>query len=332
MSLNTKADTTSHNFVFQIDTLGEGNSSLLNDVFIIDENNIWAVGEIYLKNANGQPDPTPYNAAQWDGTRWNLHRFYYRDDQNNLLLFTPIRGVFAFGANDVWFAAGSVFRWNGNFIQSYLLRSTILSGFETIEKLWGTSNSNLYGVGNAGTIVHFNGSSWQKLASGTAVDIQDIWGAVDAKTGQPTILAVASLVNYGRALNLLQIQGATITPLDTTGLQIAESSVWFEPGKAYYIGGDGLFKKTGITEKTWSIAYKPSIYIDRVRANSSNDVFLCGSYGFLAHYNGLTWKNYTDKEVPSFYSRYKGLAVRRNLIVAVGWLEEQAVILRGKRN
>ncbi|MCO6473712.1 MAG: hypothetical protein J5I57_08280, partial [Melioribacteraceae bacterium] len=38
-------DTTSHNFSWEIFTFGEGfNSSILRDVAIIDENNIWAVG------------------------------------------------------------------------------------------------------------------------------------------------------------------------------------------------------------------------------------------------------------------------------------------------
>jgi len=38
-------DTTSHNFIWEIDTLGIG-GSYLNDVAIIDENNIWVVGNI----------------------------------------------------------------------------------------------------------------------------------------------------------------------------------------------------------------------------------------------------------------------------------------------
>jgi hypothetical protein len=42
-------DTTSHNFTWEIDTLGDGNSSVLRDVCIINDTCVWAVGEIYKK-------------------------------------------------------------------------------------------------------------------------------------------------------------------------------------------------------------------------------------------------------------------------------------------
>lgn len=317
-------DTTSHNFVFEIDTLGDGSSSVLNDVWIFDENNIWAVGEIYVQDSTGQSEEV-YNAVHWDGKKWNLLQLYYPFNQTQLLI-VPIRGIFAFSPNDIWLAAGSVFRWNGSSIQPFLLRPMILSGPETVEKLWGTSSSNLYGVGNAGTIVYYDGSNWQKLISGTTVDIQDIWGE-----GQ-TVLAVASLVNYGRGLDLLKIQGTTVTKLDTTGLRMAESSIWFEQNQIYYVAGDGLFKKQNLIESNWQFAlYQPTIYIDRIRANAWNDIFVAGSFGFVAHYNGSTWKDYTGLEAPRFYSRYKGLSVKENFVAAAGWLNEQAIALRGQR-
>ncbi len=56
-------DTTSHNFEWQITYLGEGASSYLKDVAIIDENNIWSVGEIYLKDSTGQYIHPPYNGV-----------------------------------------------------------------------------------------------------------------------------------------------------------------------------------------------------------------------------------------------------------------------------
>jgi hypothetical protein len=46
----TTLDTTSHNFSWQTFTFGEHSSSMLNDVAIIDENNIWTVGDIYLND------------------------------------------------------------------------------------------------------------------------------------------------------------------------------------------------------------------------------------------------------------------------------------------
>ena len=42
-------------------------SSVLYDVAIIDENNIWAVGEIYMNDSLGQSLPDAYNAVHWNG-------------------------------------------------------------------------------------------------------------------------------------------------------------------------------------------------------------------------------------------------------------------------
>ncbi len=57
----TTMDTTSHNFTRQSFTFGQHSSSVLYDVAIIDENNIWAVGDIYMNDSLGNPDPNRYN-------------------------------------------------------------------------------------------------------------------------------------------------------------------------------------------------------------------------------------------------------------------------------
>lgn len=324
-------DTTSHDFVFDIDTLGNGSSSVLNDVCIIDENNIWAVGEIYVQDSTGQSEEV-YNAVHWDGKKWNLKKVPVKDFGGLTLPF-PLRAVFGFSANDVWVASSAgLIRWNGSFWSEKAFFMNDLSFNGQVLKMWGTSGTNIYCVGRNGAIYHYNGNTWQKLASGTTVDIQDIWGVVDPKTQAQTVLAVASLVNYGRGLDLLKIENPTVTKLDTMGLRVAESSIWFVPGKVYYVAGDGLFQKFRLEEQRWQFNdFQPSIYIDRIRANAPNDIFVCGSFGFLAHYNGSTWKDYTGIEVPSFFSRYKGLSVKQDLVVAVGWMKDQAVILRGTR-
>ena len=64
----TTLDTTSHNFTWQTFTFGEHSSSTLYDVAIIDENNIWAVGEIYMNDSLGNPDTKIYNAIHWNGS------------------------------------------------------------------------------------------------------------------------------------------------------------------------------------------------------------------------------------------------------------------------
>lgn len=335
MAVDAKPDTTSHNFVFQIDTLGDGNSSVLNDVFIIDENNILTVGEIYFKDASGQFNAPPYNIARWDGQKWNLIRVPTRIWNTNTFITAPLKTIIAFGANDIWVTTGGqVIRYNGQdwgqwqFLFSDLNDNT----FGGINKFWGISNSQLWGGGNKGNIFYYNGSNWQKLASSTTVDIQDLWGAVDSKTGQSTILAVASFINYGRGLDLLQIQGTVVSKLDTVGLRIAQSSIWFTPGESFYIVGDGLFSKSKLTDVRWQLdGTQPSIYKRRIRGNAWNDVFVVGDFGLISHYNGMTWRHYLGKEISTFFGLWSSVAINGNMLVAVGEIDDRAIVLRGRR-
>ncbi len=90
---------TSHNFTWQTFTFGEHSSSLLYDVAIINENDIWAVGEIYMNDSLGNPDPIAYNAAHWNGNSWELKRILYEGGN-----YRTIRTIYAFNQNDIWFS------------------------------------------------------------------------------------------------------------------------------------------------------------------------------------------------------------------------------------
>ncbi len=318
-------DTTSHDFVFEIDTLGNGSSSVLNDVWIFDENNVWAVGEIYVQDSTGQAEEV-YNAVHWDGKKWNLVKVPVKDF-GGLIATIPLRAALGFASNDVWVASsGSLIRWNGSFWSEKAFFVTDLTFNGQVLKMWGTSGSNIYCVGRNGAIYHFDGSTWQKLVSGTTADIQDIWGK-----GQ-TVLAVASLLNYGRGLDLLKIDGLSVTKLDTSGLPLSLNGIWFDLGKRFYVTGNGVYHKANLSEARWqSDDTHPLLYKDRIRGNRWNDVWISGSGGLMSHYNGSNWKHYTGKELPQLYARYQGLSVKGDLVLAVGWMNDQAIIVRGKR-
>jgi len=336
MSVDAKPDTTSHNFVFQIDTLGDGESSILSDVFILNENDIWAVGQIYLKDASGN-FTSPYNVARWDGTKWNLQRLalpQYNFDCTIAFYSSALAtAVYGFSPATVILTDGiSVLKLNGEQISHYPCIPLPMLGDGRIVKLWGTSENSFYAVGSKGIIFHYNGSSWQKLASGTIVDIQDIWGAVDSKTGQPTILAVASYrAAVPQAKQLFGIQNNTVSILPDTGLPFDLSGIWFTAGERYFVVGDGVYYSDVLGNPWQSDSSHPLLYKDGIRGLAQNDIFITGSFGLVSHYNGTTWKHYTGSELPRFYGRYKAASYKRNSLVAVGWLDEKAIILRGLR-
>jgi len=155
-------DTTSNNFTWQTYTFGASNagSSALYDVAIINENDIWAVGEIYMDDSTGNPDPQPYALAHWNGTAWKLLRLKYFPPGSIGDSSTVIStAIFANNENDMWMTGTVVFHYNG--IKWNPVYGTL--GAEGAIKIWSDGGHNVWFAGRNGLIVHYNGSNWQSI-------------------------------------------------------------------------------------------------------------------------------------------------------------------------
>ncbi|MBC8044411.1 MAG: hypothetical protein IAF08_13315, partial [Rhizobacter sp.] len=175
LTVNT-LDSTSHNFVWTTETLGEG-TSYLRDVCIINDTCIWITGQIYLRDSTGQVEAVAHNAACWDGTKWHITKVFF--PVGTILVAFDVRAVYAFSPSDVWFMSGASFSHFKDGIFTTRYDSGIAQG--QLTKMWGTSSNNLYAVGDLGTIIHYDGVSWKKMESGTSVDLTDIFGTPDGK-------------------------------------------------------------------------------------------------------------------------------------------------------
>ena len=50
------------------------------------------------------------------------------------------------------------------------------SAIKVLNGVWGSSSSDVYAVGQLGGILHYDGDSWSKMASGTSIGLSGIWG------------------------------------------------------------------------------------------------------------------------------------------------------------
>ena len=317
----TTMDTTSHNFTWQtFEFGGQGGSSSFYDVAIIDENDIWAVGEIYT--ADDQ-----YNAAHWDGEKWNMKKILFYLCPNNYAPFQyPIQSVLAFSKNDIWFArGGSITHFNGTKFIHDCSVNKILTG--SINKIWGTSDNDLYVVGNNGLIAHYDGRQWRRIESGRKQPIYDIWGLFNPGISEEFILCAASNKYQGGDKSIFQVlMNQSVREFETPFVPEAHS-IWFKNRHLIYVCGDGVFiYKSGKWEEITGL---PKIYTNRVRGNNINDVFIVGDFGIFEHYNGMSWRGYNEIRLSN--GIYQGLAVRQNMVVAVGENSDNAVISFGKR-
>jgi hypothetical protein len=324
-------DTTSHEFQWDYEIIDSPYSGgVLSDVAIIDENDIWAVGEIYADSI--QPHLL-YNAVHWDGNRWESMRiqiFY-----NGSYITPPLQGIFAISENDIWVTSGVPKHWNGNtWTQFHLWDMGILTQEDGgVIKIWGSSPEDLYFVGRSGTIVRYNNNTWRKLESGTDIAISDIWGAQNPDTGEEEILAVASNGPFlPLEKKILRIQDMTVTSLPDSGLSDVLSSIWFIPNWRYFVVGSGVFYNSQLGDVWTRNTTMPSLYTYSIRGSDWNNVFIVGAHGLVLHYNGESWRHYNKGEVPGFYGIYNAVAVKEDLVVAVGDINaEKGIILIGRR-
>ena len=327
----TTLDTTSNAFSWTIDTLGnpQYGSSALRDVAIIDQDNIWAVGEIYLPDPDSSWDGTGgegFNAVHWNGTRWQpLHipAVTAWGSQTR----GPINTVFVTPEQDVWMFsdAGSYAKWDGFSWES----AYVPQRQGSIRAMWGSSSNNLYFVGTNGTIVHYDGATFTRVASGTELDFTDIWGAKDPSK----ILAVANDQNYTTLQTILvQIEDSAVRSVALVPLTYPLSTVWFLPNRHYYVGGSGLYEKERLSDEFWAnnLYSITRYYVTRIRGTALNDVWAVGAYGEVLHWNGLRWHSFRSATGLG-NGAYTALAVDRNTVIAVGGNAGYAVTLRGRR-
>jgi hypothetical protein len=335
----TTLDTTSHEgYSWGVDTLGDGNSSVLFDVAIINDSLAYLVGRISLRDSTGQIDPIVYSMAAWNGSSWQLRRLYYAG--NNLI--APIRGITVFGSNDIWLAAGSVFHWDGVSSQAQLSfsRLTLPDPNATIEKLWGSTSSSLFGVGYAGTIVRYNGGSWQTQQSGTSINLTDVSGNAEGlkvwAAGYPSDLSRSIVLEYaGQSWRTVRDLPYAL-PRYSDSLSGVITSVWSASDRNVHAASSaGMYRfqagSSGEGKRTWLPPPFSVGLFNHVRGSAPNNIFVVGVAGTVAHYNGVSWFQYQQFFSLSGHPNLLSVSVKENMVIAVGYTGDRAIIIQGRK-
>jgi len=332
----TTMDTTSHNFIWQIDTLGES-SSVLFDVAIVNDTLAYAVGDINLRDTSGSLEP-PYGLVVVSPFDRRLVHLYANNPLGTSIL-RP-KGIHAFSPTDVWLANGAVFHWDGDTVTPYWINAfpgnpnPILDPGQGAEKVCGTSSSDLFVVGVQGAIASFDGQQWRRMDAGTSVDLLTCW-----TTGQSFVWACGYRSSYSESI-LLRYNGSAWEEYGHSppwGVYAdLFGSVWcYKNDSAYVVGNLGVFRHaqssaTGFRRIPLELGYFPY----KIRGAARNDIVIVGDQGMIWHFNGLTWKRF-DRLINSL-DRLHSVAIAYDQIIAVGYryyngVENYAVIYHGRR-
>ncbi len=339
----TTMDTTGHQMVWEVDTLGDGplNSSAFLDVAILNDTLAYAVGQIFLNDSSGRIDPTAYSLAVWNGSYWRPKRLYYAPNR----LVVPIRGIFPSNSQDIWLAAGSIYRWDGVSSQAQLTfsRLDLPNPNATLEKGERLSNPRMLAVGNSGTIIEFDGNNWSRIEGGTDIDLVDLCSAdgtnvwiagLDRATYQQSLLLqyngsqFRTAYVYDPAFQNLRRQDS-ITGIVTSVYADTKHSLWVTTSSGEYYCPSNT---KGEGKLSWAPDYLAG-FTRAVRGDAPNNVFLAGDYTTLVHFNGYSWHHYRelmrlwDNSAADFYA----VAVKGTNVFAVGQMNGYAVVYRGRR-
>ncbi len=323
-------DTTSHDFVWTTYEFGEGSQSILWDAAIVGDTLAYAVGEIYLKDSTGKIDPNLYNLAKWNGTNWTLERVTvdFRGSQITL----PLYGIFAFSSQDLWNVGSLPIHGDGTTWTIYDLRA--IPGLDSIsvEKGWGVSSRDIYFAGYRGSLVHFDGNSWQKIESGTTTDLQDVWGTSDGKT----VWTCGSTPDGFHSV-LLKYENGNCRTLWTRDGVIAASPFGYDVGSVWrssstYVTSDhGIYRLDNDTTNIKAMGGYPGFFT-RMRGNADNDIVAIGRTSIIWHYNGSSWKQVLSGSQTQFF---ESCSMKGNTIMVVGYdsgsFPSRAIIFVGRR-
>ena len=327
-------DTTSHAVVWTVDTLGIWGTRLY-DVAVIDEDDIWVVGEIYTDEpdtVHGNPFSV-YTAAHWDGTEWEMILVPALTDWGAIAR-SAIFTIFKVSENElVMFSeAGSYVQWvNGEWYSEYVEARPLY-----VYAAWGTSLSNLYFVGRDGGITNYDGSTFTLQETGTLLPLHDIYGLDSDRiwaSGYTNTLPGSGGVILRYEETAWRTQYSADSVLDSLGyvygLFVTGDTLYFNTSSGFrrehVITGEGYM----ITSQNIGLSqYGPT----RIRGSGYYDIVCAAGNLNYYHWNGSSWRSILDTWAAlgdRFW--YADFHVSPDLIVIPGSVSAGGIVFRGIR-
>ncbi|MBN1779251.1 MAG: hypothetical protein JW816_03465 [Candidatus Buchananbacteria bacterium] len=252
----------------------------LNDLAIVNDQNIWAVG-----NAG--------TIIHYDGSDW-------------LSIDSPttvnLRGVAMPAPNDGWAVgdSGKILHYDGTDWTEYIDFGSI-----SLRSIYMLSTVEGWAVGNSGRIYHYSDGSWSQFAdTGTQV-----WYAVAMVSDSEGWIV-------GNGGEIYYYNGATWEQSVDTGDQawydisiLADNDVWVSGngGEIYHYDGENWLSAADTGGQAWYAIYMIA----------PDDGWILGNAGRIFHYDGSNWTQATDTGGQAWYavamdSPTKGWAVGSN--------------------
>ena len=148
--------------------------------------------------------------------------------------------------------------------------------------IWGSSENNMYAVGYDGTVVHFDGSTWNvEFTDGSSPTyLSSVWGNSDSNVY--TCGAGGALLHFDTAWQVL-----------STHTYFNLWDVWGISDMVYMVGTNGTIIRTiGSTMTKMETGITNSLY--SIWGSAQNNLYAVGWGGKILHFNGSAWTEDDD--------------------------------------
>jgi hypothetical protein len=133
---------------------------------------VWGSGprDVWVAAANS-------TVLHWNGSRWDVNPL-----ENTLGTTNPtFRAIWGAGPGDVWVVGTSsafqpwvIWHHNGLF---WSKQGPALRHGASLYGLWGNSSTDVWAVGDRGTVLHYDGSTWRQVRTGLDRTLWSVWGS-----------------------------------------------------------------------------------------------------------------------------------------------------------
>ena len=157
--------------------------------------------------------------------------------------------------------------------------------------VWGSGASDVFAVGESGTIIHYDGGSWKKMASPSDCHLHGVWGS-----------SARNVYAVGQIGTVLHYDGERWRqvyrlPVDITAVAITG----FGPHDIFVVGDEGLILRfDGLDWQRMNSNTKDALY--GVWGLDSEHVLAVGDFGTVLRWNGKDWKAFNAGTENFLYS------------------------------
>jgi hypothetical protein len=191
------------------------------------------------------------------------------------VLANSTRDVFAVGGNREWWRgdSGIIFHYDGN-QWTETFNSDIW-----LHAIWGSSENDVFAVGNNGTILHYNGQLWQQMESGVTNDFRAIWGSSDD-----------DVFVVGNEGVIFHYDGQFWRNMGS-GVTNNLNAIWgSSDDDVFVVGGDWnqgiILHYDGLQ---WTEIFNAPFSLKNLQGNTENEVSVTAQNGAILHYEGNRW-------------------------------------------